>query len=200
MDKTVRDLLETYLPHDAAKKCTGKLTTGVTVLDNGRPKSVMAGAAEGYKDRSDLISTLAASAYIPIWSGSSLFTTWRGMETADGSLSAQQPCPPGTGYCLRVASRSPDVPRPTLPDTLSSIARSMAGAPPSAAAVAKPALPDAPPRPAAGRISQLLAAGVDIAPGLAIATPFLDGTAWTEVRRLGACAWVANAGAAARLA
>jgi hypothetical protein len=37
----------------------------------GNPKSMLAGlgSSDGVKDRSDLISTLAASAYIPIWSG-----------------------------------------------------------------------------------------------------------------------------------
>jgi hypothetical protein len=182
MDETVRQLLEAALPPDAAKRCSGKIFAGVTVLDNGRTKSVMAGAVDGFKDRSDLIATLAASAYIPIWSGAALFTEWRGRETADGSLSAQQPCPPGTGYCLRVASRSQDVPRPTLPDTLSAIARSLGGGNPAAAAVAKPPLPDAAPKPSAARMQQLRDLGVDIAPGLAVSTQFLDASAWTEVR------------------
>ncbi|KAI8471884.1 MAG: hypothetical protein J3K34DRAFT_458129 [Monoraphidium minutum] len=183
MDKTIRDLLEDALPHDAAARCSGRFWAGVTVLDGGRPRSVMAGGAgEPFKDRSDLISTLAASAYIPIWSGSRLFTTWRGMETADGSLSAQQPCPPGTGYCLRVGSRSPDVPRPTLGDTFAAVARSLGGGAPSAAAVAKPALPDAAGAKAtAGRMGQLLQRGLDIAPGLVMPTPFLDANAWTEL-------------------
>jgi len=69
MDKTVRELLDRSLPPDAAEKCQGRLFAGVTVLDNKMPRSIIASVMDGINNRADMIATLAASAYIPIWSG-----------------------------------------------------------------------------------------------------------------------------------
>jgi hypothetical protein len=67
MDALMRALLDANLPPDAAAKCNGRFTAGVTVMENGSPKPVFTGASHGgFKDRSDLIDTLAASAYIPM--------------------------------------------------------------------------------------------------------------------------------------
>jgi hypothetical protein len=104
------------------------------------------------------------------------------METADGSLTVEQPCPPGVTYCLRISSRSLDVPRPTIRETVSAIARALAGAQPAAASMPKPRLPDRPPKLDPGRLEAMNAAGFDIAPGLSVPSTF-DSATWTEVRR-----------------
>lgn len=185
MDRIMRDLLEAKLPPDAAQRCSGRFFAGVTVVDGGGPKSVM--TWEGFKDRADLIETLAASTFIPIWSSNRLTTSWRGQETADGSLSAKQPCPPGVDYCLRIASRWPDLPRPTMPETFAAIARALSGRASSAAAMTKPELPElgAALKADKARVEAVKAAGVDIAPGLAIKRDGKwDAATWTEVRRV----------------
>ncbi len=225
MDETLRAVLERTLPSDAAQRCHGRLYAGVTVLGDGSmPKSVMASVLDGLNNRADMIATIAASAYIPVWSGRrcagglslfrlrpdprtttagkaalggrrtkptpaphpnhppkrSLFTTWRGMETADGSISTDQPCPPGVSYCLRIASRSPEMARTSLSDIVTSIFRALQGATPAAARVRKPRLPDAAPALSAGKAAALKGAGLDIAPGLSVSNVF-DGTTWTEL-------------------
>lgn len=183
MDKILKELLEVSLPPDAPQRCKGRFFAGVTVLQNHVPTSVITSVIDGINNRADMIATLAASAYIPMWSGNNLFTTWRGMQTADGSFSAQQPCPPGVTYCIRVSSRSADIETPTLSDTLAAIGRALVGAKPAAARIKKPRLPDKPPAAAAQRQRKLWERGVDIAPGLSVPSAF-DTPAWTEVRLL----------------
>jgi len=148
----------------------------------------MVGGKEGFKDRQDLINTLAASAYVPLWSGRSLFTSWRGMETADGSLSTQQPCPPGTQYCIRVASRWQDLPRPTASENINAIWRSLSGATTRAGSLFKAKLPETIARPAPETVEAMKQRGVDIAPGLSVKRDEAwDAQTWTEVGACGAC-------------
>ncbi|GBF87628.1 hypothetical protein Rsub_00339 [Raphidocelis subcapitata] len=181
MDQRIKEMLDASLPPDAPQRCRGKFFAGVTVVDaTSGPRSVMTSVVDGINTRADMIATLAASAYIPLWSGRRLFTTWRGMETADGSLSVDQPCPPGVGYCLRISSRSPDLPKATIAETVTAVARALAGAQPSSAGMAKPRLPKLPPKVPASRIKFLSENGFDIAPGLSIPTHF-DSATWTEL-------------------
>lgn len=103
------------------------------------------------------------------------------METADGSFSVQQPCPPDVAYCLKVSSRSPDTEAPTTMETLSAVGRALVGAKPGAAKLKKPKLPDHPPKASFKRLRKLWDKGVDIAPGLSVPSTF-DANTWTEVR------------------
>ena len=182
MDQTVRDILNQVLPTDAAQRCNGNFFAGVTVLQDSLPRSPLASVVDSWTDRNDLISTLAASAYIPIWSGSRLFTRWRGKDTADGSLSIDQPCPPGVEYCVRIASRAPGTRPQTMGDLIGAIARALAGLPAAAARMVKPILPDSPPQIAPWRLAAMRAAGLDIAPGLSVSNSVFDTSTWTEVR------------------
>lgn len=195
MDRAVRDLLQRSLPANAAQRCNGRLITGVTVLQDGRPTSITAGdtaAGDKFSDRSDLIETLAASAYIPIWSGRGMFTSWRGKDTADGSISTRQLCPQGTGYCLRIASRPVEVPKPTMSETLSAIARSLAGSDLGALGFGggeKLPLPQLPGKAVPEKFKALQERGLDIAPTLSLpGSDVFDGPTWTQVRR-----WVERA-------
>lgn len=191
MDNVLKQLLDASLPHDAPQRCKGRFFAGVTVLQNHVPTSVLSGVIDGINNRADMIATLAASAYIPMWSGNNLFTTWRGMQTADGSFSfaaAQAPCPPGVAYCIRVSSRSPDIETPSLPDTLAAVGRALVGAKPAAARMKKPRLPDKPPAASLQRLRKLWDRGVDIAPGLSVPSTF-DAPTWAEVSGVGSGGW-----------
>lgn len=181
MDQTVRDILNHVLPTDAAQRCSGNFFAGVTVLQDNIQHSPLASVVDSWSDRADLISTLAASAYIPIWSGSRLFTRWRGKDTADGSLSIDQPCPPGVEYCVKISSRAPDARRVSVADTVSAIARALAGLPAAAARIVKPSLPERPPKISPWRLAAMRAAGLDIAPGLSVSSSVFDASTWTEV-------------------
>jgi hypothetical protein len=190
MDESVRTSLNGFLPPDAAERCNASgLSVSLTVYDApGQPTNQIAAT---FKNRSDLISTLAASAYIPIWSGNGLFTDWRGRNALDGSITQRQPCPPRVRYCVRIASSSPEMRAAMLSNArgnvlgaaVRQIQRSVRGDRTSAVNVTKPALPDpwaAVADPA--RLAALRAAGVDIAPGLAVPDMPFTPDVWEEVR------------------
>ena len=198
MDGALRATLASFLPSDAAQRCSaGALTVALTVYDEpGRPKGE---EIRSFSDRGDLISTLAASSYIPMWSGARLFTGWRGRNVIDGGVTARQPCPAGpkVSYCVRISAASADgAAEPAgnsagagaagLSEVIRQIQRALNGERTAAAAVKKPPLPalSAVAPADAARMERLRQRGVDIAPGLAAPNPFSAET-WREVRASG---------------
>lgn len=203
MDTELRRTLEGFLPADAAKRCNGTSVVSVTLFGDGgklRPANVRA-----YADRSDLISTLLSSAYIPLWSGSNISTPWRGKNAIDGGISNNEPCPPGVEYCVKVSSRPPDVPFLAPGQSPAQgvsviyryILRALSGRPLMAANVTKPALPNAPAEITPARAAAMRKAGLDIAPGLATPNPF-SSEAWSELGMMpcdpATCEWLYKAG------
>jgi hypothetical protein len=188
MDENLRRTLSDFLPKDAAERCNGTGFVSVTVYDSGAPT---AGVVSSFSDRSDLIGTLAASSYIPFWSGSQLVTDWRGRQALDGSVSTRQPaCPDASKYCIRIASRAPDMNGGATAgensgnrfgNAFRQIRLAMSGARSSAGSVPKPKLPSlAEAKADPARLEMYKAKGLDIAPGLAAPNPFPPET-WSEV-------------------
>lgn len=192
MDDAVRATLSGLLPPDAAERCNASgLSVSLTVYDT--PGQARNDLATTFDNRTDLISTLAASAYIPIWSGSKLFTGWRGRNALDGSITQRQPCPPGVAYCVRISSTPPDMLAEiraasrgnTLGAAIRQIQRAVRGERTAAANVTKPPLPAAADaRPDAARLAVLRNASVDIAPGLSIQKLPFSAQLWDEMSTL----------------
>ncbi|KAF6261671.1 hypothetical protein COO60DRAFT_1699722 [Scenedesmus sp. NREL 46B-D3] len=58
-----------------------------------------------------LLDAVAASSYLPFWSGPSAVTSIKGLPAVyDGGFSIPLPCPPGVTYCVKVTANAP-VPR-----------------------------------------------------------------------------------------
>jgi len=192
MDDAVRATLSGLLPPDAAERCNASgLSVSLTVYDT--PGQARNDLATTFDNRTDLISTLAASAYIPIWSGSKLFTGWRGRNALDGSITQRQPCPPGVAYCVRISSTPPDMLAEiraasrgnTLGAAIRQIQRAVRGERTAAANVTKPPLPAiADARPDAARLAVLRNASVDIVPGLSIQKLPFSAQLWDEMSTL----------------
>ncbi|GBF87627.1 hypothetical protein Rsub_00338 [Raphidocelis subcapitata] len=189
MDGAVRAALADYLPPDAAARCNNTGYMSVTVYDEpGHPRPAVVST---FSNSSDLISTLAASSYIPMWSGSRLFTSLRGRQAIDGSVSAPQPCPPSVEYCVRIASAPPEMSGPNaargsagVGEVIAQIQRAVNGQRTNAVNVRKPQLPD----PSAARadpakLEAFKKAGIDLAPGLAAENPF-PADVWQELSTL----------------
>lgn len=70
-----------------------------------------------YKDQSDLIAAAAGSSFIPLWSGASLVTHYRGLPAYDGGFASQQPCPPGVKYCIKISTSNPAWPKRSSVET-----------------------------------------------------------------------------------
>lgn len=126
--------------------------------------------------------TLAASAYIPGWSGPDPYLVWRGMPAVDGGFTVIQPCPPGGGYCVRIAAVTPEMitnkatsefpnkgaikaafgQKTATEASKDGVGAQDEGAPPMLeGAIAAPE-----------RLLAFQSAGLDIAPGLAAPNPF----------------------------
>lgn len=200
MDTIVRKQLSAFLPADAARRCNGTGFFSVTLLDAGdgggfRFNAPQGGTVSRFQDQSDLIETLAASTYIPIWSGGSLFRQWRGQRAADGGIGMRQPCPPNVTYCVRIASTPPDM----LPDgsntqssgmgpgaiaqALRNIQLAMGGSSAmqgAANSTREHPLPSTQPPANPQKVREFRDAGIDIAPGLAVNNPF-DRETWSEL-------------------
>jgi hypothetical protein len=64
-------------------------------------------AITDFSSNADMAAAASASSYIPLWSGKTPTTTYRGMEAYDGFFSDSQPCPPGVKACIKINSKNP---------------------------------------------------------------------------------------------
>jgi hypothetical protein len=202
VDAELRASLARLLPPDAAARCSGRAFISVSGVRGGNASSNASSSGapafipilvSEFPDREDLISTLAASSYIPGWSGAAPAVAWRGGAAVDGGFTNVRPCAPaaagGGGYCAKVVNVAPGVggaaAGPTPERLRAAIALAAAGGRPSADGVPPPLLPGTPPAGFEARAAALRARGADIAPGLSLDIPY-NASMLNEVRRLGA--------------
>jgi hypothetical protein len=153
---------------DAFKRCRDKgfiaISTGRLLLNQHTPMII-----SDFKDNAELVAAAACSSFIPLWSGGTMVTQFRGLPVYDGGFAAQQPCPPGVKMCVRISSSNPVWPKRSSVETF--MARMVSKGP---VAIVRPdptirSYPPITPTGSNGPDPELLklaaSKGVDIAPG-----------------------------------
>jgi hypothetical protein len=100
-------MLQTHLPSNAWKQCKKSGWIMVSRLPVPPIKAPQPELVSNFNSQADLLAAAAASAYIPLWSGSNLFAWFRGQPAVDGGMSMFQPCPPHVLQCIKISSRNP---------------------------------------------------------------------------------------------
>ena len=96
----VQKALDANVPPGAYKSCSRKGYISMSIGDIKHPSALLVG---NYSSDDDLKAAALATSYIPLWSGPSLVTEFRGQPAMDGFLTDNLPCPEGVSYCVRVS-------------------------------------------------------------------------------------------------
>jgi hypothetical protein len=100
LDVQVRRLLRATLNPTSPQRCKNKGFVQVSRGSLGRTQPLL---VSDFSNLADLTDAAAASAYIPLWSSSTVNTLFRGQQAVDGGVTDNQPCPPNVTYCVKVS-------------------------------------------------------------------------------------------------
>eukprot|EP00879_Flechtneria_rotunda_P012288 GHRR01012834.1.p1 GENE.GHRR01012834.1~~GHRR01012834.1.p1 ORF type:complete len:332 (-),score=78.65 GHRR01012834.1:553-1548(-) len=105
LDDVVREHLAAALPEDAVQRCKHRLFVALTLArpDNESDVPLL---VENFTSQQQLMDAVAASAYLPFWSSPEPVTEFEGQAVYDGGFAYPLPCPPGSGYCVKVSSHA----------------------------------------------------------------------------------------------
>ncbi|KAI8470837.1 MAG: hypothetical protein J3K34DRAFT_521020 [Monoraphidium minutum] len=110
LQSEVAKAAERLLPPNAAERATaaGNTHVAVTFPDPLGKGPAAQALISNFTSREDMINSLKASVFIPFYAGPSLTVDFRGKGAYDGSFGGPGqgflPCPPNTGYCIRISS------------------------------------------------------------------------------------------------
>jgi hypothetical protein len=110
LDQAVRVQVKKLLSPNAYQRCSGTNFVSMTQgkFPSSKAKNLL---VSNYKSNQELVDAVAASCYIPLWSGNVGKREWtakfKGESAYDGFFSNSQPCAPGVSYCIKVNSKSP---------------------------------------------------------------------------------------------
>eukprot|EP00775_Hariotina_reticulata_P008759 gene8759-8938_t len=127
LDQAVRVQVKKLLSPNAYQRCSG--TNFISITQGRFPsKNAKNLLVSQFKSNQELVDAVAASSYIPLWSGNVGKREWtaqfKGESAYDGFFSNSQPCAPGVSYCIKVNSKSPPWTRQRMNDMLQVIGRS----------------------------------------------------------------------------
>uniref|UniRef100_A0A383WI03 Patatin n=1 Tax=Tetradesmus obliquus TaxID=3088 RepID=A0A383WI03_TETOB len=106
LDKVVRNYTTELFPASVTEQCNRRLYVTVT---EARPNNLTdpPQVVGNISSKGMLLDAVAASAYLPFWSGRSAVTTIDGLPAVyDGGFSYPLPCPPGVTYCVKVTANA----------------------------------------------------------------------------------------------
>eukprot|EP00877_Chromochloris_zofingiensis_P005242 jgi/Chrzof1/14719/Cz09g13100.t1 len=104
LDKQLRQSLVAQYPSDAYQKCQQKAFVGISSVHPGQKPQPL--VLTNFASNKQLVNAVAASSYVPIWSGPDLAVYYNDtIRAIDGSITDRVPCPPDVQYCLKVSSK-----------------------------------------------------------------------------------------------
>lgn len=114
LDRGFNATLSAVVPSTAARDCSGRLWVSVTVARPGNETDINKLLGGNWSSRGEVISAVRLSSFIPSFSAPAATLQLPELEPAvgpagyDGGFTLNLPCPPGVGYCIKVASSPPN--------------------------------------------------------------------------------------------
>eukprot|EP00882_Tetradesmus_deserticola_P001342 GHRQ01001453.1.p1 GENE.GHRQ01001453.1~~GHRQ01001453.1.p1 ORF type:complete len:362 (+),score=85.62 GHRQ01001453.1:231-1316(+) len=107
LDSVLRKSASALLPETVTEQCKRRLFTTFTEARRNN-QTDLPQVLTNISSKGALLDAIAASSYLPYWSGPSAVTSLGRLPAVyDGGFSYPLPCPPGVTYCVTVSSRAP---------------------------------------------------------------------------------------------